>query len=219
MIAATMADRATPLQNRVRPDGDIVATPERGLMLGNRGGCFHRADRTLGRTHWANRQWICCVLSFKGRRRVLMQPNRYTELFFLDEATALAAGHRPCFECRRTDATRFARLWAACQRLPASPSAPQMDRVLHEERLTADRRKRHFEAEINALPDGVMVRLPEDDTCYLLDHDRLLPWSFAGYGPARPRPADETVRVLTPSTIVAVLSSGYRPMLHPSAAT
>lgn len=212
-----MADRATPLQNRVRPDGDIVATSERGLMMGNRGGCFHRDDQTLGRTPWASRQWICCVLSFKGRRRALMQPHRYTELFFLDEATALAAGHRPCFECRRADATRFAGLWADSQRLPAPPSAPEMDRVLHRERLTPDRRKRQFVAKLGDLPDGVFLRLASENTCYLLDQERLLPWSFAGYGPARTTPGTENVHVLTPSTIVAVLSSGYRPMLHPSA--
>ena len=102
-----------PLQNRVRPDGEIIATPHRGLLLGNRGGAFHLPDRTLGTRRWASRQWIACVLEFKGRHRAaMMQPNRYTELFFLDEATALAAGHRPCFECRRRDAERFAALWA-----------------------------------------------------------------------------------------------------------
>lgn len=212
-----MADRAMPLQNRVRPDGEIVATPARGLMMGNRGGCFHRDDRTLGRTHWASRQWICCVLAFKGRRRALMQPHRYTELFFLDEATALAAGHRPCFECRRADATRFAALWAESQHLPASPSAPDMDRVLHQERLGPDRRKRQFKARIGSLPDGVFLRLPSDDACYLVAGKRLLPWTFAGYGPPRQPPPTGDVHVLTPASIVAVLSAGYRPMLHPTA--
>lgn len=214
-----MADRATPLQNRVRPDGGIVATPERGLMMGNRGGCFHRDDRTLGRTHWASRQWICCVLAFKGRRRALMQPNRYTELFFLDEATALAAGHRPCFECRRADASRFAALWAESKHMPAPPSAPDMDRVLHRERLGPDRRKREVLVPIDGLPDGVIVRLPPDEACYLIVGKRLLPWSFAGYGPPRARPSTQDVHVLTPTSIVAVLSSGYRPMLHPTAQT
>jgi len=214
-----MADRATPLQNRVRPDGVIVATPERGLMMGNRGGCFHRDDQTLGRTPWASRQWICCVLSFKGRRRALMQPNRYTELFFLDEATALAAGHRPCFECRRADATRFAALWAQANGLPAPPSAPEMDRALHQERLAPDRGKRHFEAGADSLPDGVFLQLAAEQTLYLLARKQLLPWSFAGYGPVRALPARQNVHVLTPRSIVAVLSSGYRPMLHPSAGT
>ena len=115
-----------PLQNRVTPEGEIIATPHRGLMMGNRGGCFHLPDRTLGARRWATRQWIACVLEFKGRHRAaMMQPNRYTELFFLDEATALAAGHRPCFECRRRDAERFRRPCgprrAAGRRRPGPP--------------------------------------------------------------------------------------------------
>jgi hypothetical protein len=112
-----------PLQNRVTPEGEIIATPHRGLMLGNRGGAFHLPSRTIGHRRWATRQWIACVLEFKGRHRAaMMQPNRYTELFFLDEATALSAGHRPCFECRRRDAEHFAALWGqirAVARLPA----------------------------------------------------------------------------------------------------
>ena len=114
-----------PLQNRVTPEGEIIATPHRGLMMGNRGGAFHLPDRTLGHRRWATRQWIACVLEFKGRHRAaMMQPNRYTELFFLDEATALAAGHRPCFECRRRDAERFAALWGADARVArARPGA------------------------------------------------------------------------------------------------
>ena len=108
-----MADPAMPLQNRVTPEGDIIATPARGTMMGNRGGAFHTPEQTLGPRRWRTKAWICCVLEFKGRHRAVMQPNRYTELFFLDEATALAAGHRPCFECRRRDALRFAEAWRA----------------------------------------------------------------------------------------------------------
>ncbi|MET0192678.1 MAG: hypothetical protein ABW200_04810, partial [Hyphomicrobiaceae bacterium] len=119
-----------PLQNRVTPAGEIIATPHRGLMMGNRGGCFHRPDQTLKARRWATRQWIACLLDFKGRRRQLMQPNRYTELFFLDEATALAAGHRPCFECRRASATCFAELWSKVQRLPKPSRATDMDTIL-----------------------------------------------------------------------------------------
>src|SRR5262249_48070514 len=104
-----------PLQNRVTPEGDIIATPHRGLMMGNRGGVVHLPDPTPGTRRWASRQWIACVLQFKGRQREVMQPNGYTELFFLDEATALAAGHRPCFECRRGEAEHFAELWAMTQ--------------------------------------------------------------------------------------------------------
>ena len=99
-----MADPAMPLQNRVTPTGEIIATTARGTMMGNRGGAFHTAAQTLTHRRWKTKAWICCVIEFKGRHRVVMSPNRYTELFFLDEATALAAGHRPCFECRRADA-------------------------------------------------------------------------------------------------------------------
>lgn len=214
-----MADRAMPLQNRVTPDGRIIATPERGLMMGNRGGAFHRADGTIGPTPWASRQWICCVLAFKGRRRKLMQPNRYTELFFLDEATALAAGHRPCFECRRADAVRFAEAWASAHALPQRPSAPEMDLVLHRDRLAPARGKAVFEADIATLPDGACIRLDADGPPYLIAAKKLFPWSFSGYGPPRQRSHSGLVHVLTPASIVAVLSAGYRPMLHPSAET
>lgn len=205
------------LQNRVTPDGAIVTTPARGTMMGNRGGCFHRPDQTLGPTPWASRQWICCVLSFKGRRRQLMQPNRYTELFFLDEATALSAGHRPCFECRRADAARFAELWAEAQGAPDRPSAPAMDLVLHRERLGPGREKATFEADVADLPAGTFLRLTADPTPYVLVPDGLLPWSLSGYGELQPAPRSPRVQVLTPRSIVAVLSAGYRPMLHPSA--
>ena len=126
-----------PLQNRVRPDGEIEAVRARGTMMGNRGGCFHREDKTLKPRRWSSRQWICCVLSFKARRRRVFSPGLYTELFFLDEATALAAGHRPCFECRRADAVRFAATWAEAHALEASPRASDIDAVLHAERIAS----------------------------------------------------------------------------------
>ena len=210
-----------PLQNRVTPEGEIIATPHRGLMLGNRGGAFHLPDRTLGVRRWASRQWIACVLEFKDRHRpAMMQPNRYTELFFLDEATALAAGHRPCFECRRRDAERFAALWAQMRGWPAPARAPEMDLALHAERVGPQGRKLTYRAQLAALPDGVFVRLDEGDRAqpYLIENDRLLAWGPAGYGPVLPRPRRRDVEVLTPRSIVAVLSAGYRPMLHPSAA-
>ncbi|RTL72096.1 MAG: hypothetical protein EKK41_06455 [Hyphomicrobiales bacterium] len=208
-----------PLQNRVTPAGDIIATPERGLMMGNRGGAFHRPDRTLGSRRWASRQWICCVLSFKERHRAVMQPNRYTELFFLDEATALAAGHRPCFECRRDDALRFAMAWARTKQMAVRPSAPEMDEILHAERLDACSGKRTFSSSVAALPAGTFLRLDAPGPDYLYDGKRLFPWSPSGYGPPRDAPPRLPVRVLTPASIVAVLSAGYAPMLHPSALT
>src|SRR5688572_12995054 len=152
-----------PLQNRVTPEGEIVATPHRGLMMGNRGGCFHLPSRTLGARRWATRQWIACVLEFKGRHRpTMMQPNRYTELFFLDEATALAAGHRPCFECRRRDAERFAELWAGVQGRTERERAPAMDDALHAERLDTARRKVTFRARRADIPSGAFVRYARD---------------------------------------------------------
>src|SRR5690606_39500251 len=119
-----------PLQNRVTPEGEIIATSARGTMMGNRGGCLHRPDKTLGRRRWVTKQWICCELQFRGRHREVMAPRRYTELFFLDEATAFAAGHRPCFECRRADAPDFARLWANAEGRAERAGAAHLDAVV-----------------------------------------------------------------------------------------
>src|SRR5437667_8574324 len=144
------------LQNRVAPFGELIATPARGMMFGNRGGRFHRDDRTLGRRRWASRQWICCVLQFRDRRHDVWGRG-YTDLFFLDEATALAAGHRPCFECRRADAKKFAECWATAKS-GEIPYAPAMDLILQEERLDG-RAKRKHDMRIENLPDGVMLML------------------------------------------------------------
>jgi hypothetical protein len=208
------------LQNRVTPTGEIIATPHRGLLMGNRGGAFHLANRKLGRRRWASRQWIACLLEFKGRHRpAMMQPNRYTELFFLDEATALAAGHRPCFECRRSDAERFAMLWRQTQSWPAAARAPEMDRMLHSERVGGQGQKLTFTAQLGSLPVGACFRLPKDPSgqSYLVADNCLFAWSPAGYAQVAALARRRTVEVLTPRAIVAVLSAGYRPMLHPSA--
>jgi hypothetical protein len=203
------------LQNRVSPEGDIVANPSRGDMLGNRGGCFHRDDQTLRPKHWASRQWICCVLSFKGRRRSVFAPGLYTELFFLDEATALAAGHRPCFECRRSDANRFADLWAAVRGETRAPSAPAMDVALHAERLNADRTKRVQQCQLASVPDGAFIRWQGKP--YLMYEGALLEWCFHGYAPPISVATDVKVDLLTPPTIAAIISAGYQPRLHQSA--
>jgi len=212
----------SPLQNRVTPEGEIVATPHRGLMMGNRGGAFHLPDQILGPRRWATRQWITCVLEFKGRRRELMQPNRYTELFFLDEATALAAGHRPCFECRRAEAERFAELWAGAQGRAERERAPAMDEVLHAERVDNGRRKVTFRARRGDIPSGAFVRYAREGGAarsYLIVGNHLLAWHPSGYTSlVMPAHIGDEVEVLTPRSIVAVLSAGYRPMLHPSAA-
>ena len=204
-----------PLQNRVRPDGEIVATSPRGLVMGNRGGCLHDDQRRLGQRRWVSRQWICCVLDFNGRQRTVMAPRRYTELFFLDEVTALAAGHRPCFECRRADALRFAELWAAAHDAQDRVPAGDIDRVLHAERLAPGGAKRTFRHSLGDLTDGVMVR--QGGTIQLLDRGRLLDWTAAGYGNPRPLEPRAEVEVLTPPGIIAVLKLGYMPLLHESA--
>jgi hypothetical protein len=211
-----------PLQNRVTPEGEIVATPHRGLMYGNRGGPFHRPDQTLKPRHWHSKLWIACRLQFKGRHREVMQPNRYTELFFLDEATALAAGHRPCFECRRREAETFAALWARSHGLAERPRAAEMDEVLHAERVGPGGRKVTFPARLADIPSGTFVRCAADGGVlrpHLVAGNHLLAWDHVGYAKPVPKSiVSDKVEVLTPRSIVAVFSAGYCPMLHPSAA-
>lgn len=200
-----------PLQNRVTPTGEIIATAARGTMMGNRGGVFHRDDQTLARKHWHSAQWICCVLDFKGRRRRVMQPRRYTELFFLDEATALSAGHRPCFECRRDAAVEFARLWNRVRGLNARAAAPDMDRQLHAERLAPKPM-----LDVDSVPVNGFIHW--QDQSWRVCRQGLQQWLPEGYGPAIPRPSAATVEVLTPPSILAVLGAGYVPVLHRTAA-
>jgi hypothetical protein len=199
-----------PLPNRVTPSGELIATPARGLLFGNRGGRFHRDDRTLGSRRYASRQWICCVLSFKGRQRDVWG-RYYTELFFLDEPTALAAGHRPCFECRRADALAFAERFSASG---PRPRAPAMDRVLHAERLDGRARREHRVA-FETLPDAAFVAL--DGAAHAVRGARLLRWSPHGYDGAQARPRSGVANVLTPPSILGVLSRGYAPLWHTSA--
>jgi hypothetical protein len=202
-----------PLQNRVSPFGELMAVPARGTLFGNRGGRFHNDARTLTARRWASRRWICCVLDFKGRQRDVWG-RFYTELFFLDEPTALAAGHRPCFECRRKDAVAFAASWRKARRLAARPLADQMDEVLHAERLRGRAKHLHRRA-IAALPDGAFIAL--DGEPFAVRGDALLHWTPQGYDGRKTRPRGLTVDVLTPPAILAVLSAGYRPRWHPSA--
>jgi hypothetical protein len=199
--------RPSPLQNRCAPDGTLHAVPERGSLMGNRGGRFHREDATLGRRRWASRAWIACETEYRGMRRQVMGAG-YTEVFFLDEATALAAGHRPCFFCRRPEAVAFAAAWARGRGLPAPPRAPEIDRVLHAERL-GPRERLPFAA----LPDGAMFAAA--DRFFLKAGGRALAWSFAGYRPA-PVP-DAVVAAVTPASVRAALAAGYAPRLHESA--
>jgi hypothetical protein len=204
-----------PLQNRVTPAGEIVADPGRGLLMGNRG-CLHRPDRTLGVSRWRSKMWIACVLDWRGRRRDPMPPGRWTALFFLDEATALAAGHRPCGYCRREDYLAYAEAWRQAAGLERRPRAGEMDARLHAERVGPRTRcKRTRPSVIGSLPDGAMARY--EGTCGLLAGGRFLPWSFAGYGEPVALAPDTAVELLTPPASVAVIAAGYRPMIHPTA--
>jgi hypothetical protein len=202
-----------PLQNRVDPFGELFATPARGTLFGNRGGRFHTDRQTLTRRRWASRQWICCVLEFKNRQRDVWG-RYYTELFFLDEVTALAAGHRPCFECRRAEASAFAEHWRRQFKLRERPRADAMDDVLHAERLDGRAKRRH-RRKINDLPDGAIIALGEG--AFALRGDALLQWTPSGYAARQRRPRGTMVDVLTPPAILAVLADGYRPRWHPSA--
>jgi hypothetical protein len=199
-----------PLQNRVLPTGEIVADPARGMLMGNRG-CLHDDNRQV-RAPWRLRAWITCVLAFRGRVRQPMRPGHYTELFFLDEAVALAAGHRPCAECRRAEYDAWRAAWRGAG-LPGD-KAGEMDAVLHAARVGADRRQRRFMCEIRNLPDGVFIL--HEGRPGLIRQGRLHPYLTTGYEAPLEVPQG-MVEVMTPAPTVAVLRAGYRPVLHPGA--
>jgi hypothetical protein len=199
-----------PLPDRVTPFGDLIATSARGTLLGNRGGKFHTDDKKLTSRRWASRQWICCVLDFKGRQRDVWG-RYYTELFFLDEVTAFAAGHRPCFECRRKDAERFAALFSGKTK---RASAGAMDDTLHAERLDGKSKRTHRRA-LDKLPDGAMIAL--DGEVFAVRGKHLLRWTPSGYAETRARPRGLAMDVLTPPSMLTVLSRGYAPRWHTSA--
>jgi hypothetical protein len=207
-------ERPSPLQNRVAPTGAIEAVAARGLFTGNRG-VLHGDDFRLKPARWKHRNWICCALEFKGRWRRVMTPRRWTELFFLDEATAFAAGHRPCAECRR--AAYNAWMDALAAGLGRSrPAAQAVDALLHAERAEPGaRRLRRHDARLEDLPPGSFI-LTDAGPMLVLD-DRLLPWTHHGYGAPSPRPPTGPVRLLTPPATVAAFRAGYAPLLHPSA--
>ncbi len=228
------------LQNRVHPSGELFAVAERGTMLGNRGGKFHRDDKSLGKRRWASRHWICCELHYKDMHHEAMGRG-YTSLFFLDEVTALAAGHRPCFFCRRAEAKGFVAL--------SGKTTGELDDVLHGERITAfsspllggtkgggraelsDTQRilsasenpsnphpgppHKGEGEVGGMPDGVMIMVQGD--VFAIRGPYLLYWSFGGYTAAIPRTSVPHANLLTPPTIIGILRCGYQPRWHPSA--
>ena len=168
-----------PLQNRVTPSGDIIADPHRGLFTGNRGIIHDPATKTLLKKRWSSPAWITCLCEFRGWRRKVMGGRSWTELFFLDEATAFAAGHRPCFFCRRDDANRFRAAWEQGNGV-ADVLARDMDAVLHRERLDRGRKRLHpLPVPIEKLPDGAMVQAGA--AYFLIAQGRALQWSMAGY--------------------------------------
>jgi hypothetical protein len=201
-----------PLQNRVTPTGDIIATAHRGMFTGNRGIIHDPATKTLTR-RWASQAWLTCVCEFRGRRREVMGGRSWTELFFLDEATALAAGHRPCFFCRRDDANRFRAAWEAGNGA-AEVLARDIDAVLHRERLAGGKKRLHaLSVPPEELPDGAMVQ--EGAESFLILQGQARAWSPAGYHKAESKIKD--AMLLTPPSTLRALSAGYRPVLHGSA--
>jgi hypothetical protein len=202
-----------PLQNRVTPSGDIIATPHRGMFTGNRGIIHDPETRTLLNKRWASQAWLVCVCEFRGRRREVMGGRSWTELFFLDEATALAAGHRPCFFCRRDDANRFRAAWEAGNGV-TEVLARDIDGVLHRERLAGGKKRLHaLPARLEELPNGAMLQ--QGIESYLIVQGRPLSWSPAGYRNAQ-NPLQDAMLLTPPSTLRALMA-GYRPVLHASA--
>jgi hypothetical protein len=200
------------LQNRVDPFGKIILTDARGSFMGNRG-VIHNEDRQI--THaFKHKQWIICVLKFKDRKRSVMTPGRWTELFFLDEATAFAAGHRPCFECRKEDAKQFKSCWIqgnASHKFTMTTSIKAIDEVLHRERIDSNKTKVTHQRLSSELPDGTFVI--NDDDAFLLNNGRLHRWTPFGYDNSRVLSEDSILTVLTPQSVVNAFSAGYRPQL------
>ena len=197
------------LQNRVTPLGDLVAHPARGLVYGNRG-CLHDENGRI-RRRYDGKRWIACRLEFRGwRRHPLLQPGRFTELFFLDEATAFAAGHRPCALCRREDHVRFGEIWSELH--PGKPTADAIDAELHRERLASRR-----DADVGNLPDGAFVLLEGDP--WLVRGRSLRRWTPAGYADSSARSRVVRAPLVTPPSLIEVLRAGWAgavPLLHPS---
>ena len=200
-------------QNRVLPTGEIVVDPAKGDLMGNRG-ILHEPDGRLGRARWRHKGWVACSLDFRGRRQSIMAPNHYTQLFFLDEAVALAAGHRPCAECRRADHNAFVATWERA--FGARLKAPELDAILHAARVDrATRGQKRHSAKLVDVPTGAFVLW--DGSAHLRHGGALLPFSSAGYGRLRSVSEDAEVLVLTPAPTVEVLRAGYSPRLHASA--
>jgi hypothetical protein len=205
-----------PLQNRVNPFGSLIATPERGAWTGNRG-VIHDERKEIVR-NYAVKYWITCLLEYKGMNRTVMSPNRWTELFFLDEATAFAAGHRPCGFCRHADFKRFKNLWLTANferyGLVEKTKMDIIDVLIHKERLDENGLQKTFNAVLSTLPDGTFIRLDDPTKSFLWFHQQLHAWSFGGYSKVTAFDKNQEVAVLTPLSYVAVFKAGYVPQVH-----
>ena len=204
------------LQNRVNPWGELVAVPAKGTLMGNRGQ-LHDQTKVVVR-HSARLPWVTCALSFNGSRRRVFGDNSYSELFFLDEATALAAGHRPCATCRRGQYVKFKQAWLRANSTLVSrvnPPMTEIDAILHAERLSPSGEKRTFSAKPSTLPSGAIVEI--EGAALLLWQEHFLRWSFDGYASiSKPIASVARVNVLTPRSVVRALAAGYTPMVHAS---
>jgi len=206
-----------PKQNRINPKGELVSSPSYGTFMGNRG-VLHDEEGNITHRRWRHKNWIICKIHFKGRKRPILAPNRYTELFFLDETTALAAGHRPCAECRYQDYTDYRNALARSGTVPISDGASELDARLHDERAVPRTfRQRTWTADLRHLPDGTMIE--HDGKCLLVAGASLLEWSFQGYRIAKEKNSltARPVTVLTPGTNVRALAAGYAPAVHETA--
>ena len=205
-----------PLQNRVNPFSTLISTPERGAWTGNRG-VIHNERKEIIKNH-AVKYWITCVLDYKDAHRIVMSPNRWTELFFLDEATAFAAGHRPCGFCRHADFKRFKDLWIKANGeqygLTNKTKMDIIDAIIHQERLDKNGLQKTFKSTLTALPDGTFITLDEVDKAYLWFEQNLYEWSFSGYTKVSQFDKNQEVTVLTPFSYVAVFKAGYVPEVH-----
>jgi hypothetical protein len=200
------------LQNRVNPYGEIIETKARGSWMGNRG-LLHNAEQHIIRSYKL-RAWITCLLQFKGRHREIMTPNRYTELFFFDEATAFAAGHRPCCECRREDFNRFKAFWIKGNseyNFSAKTSIDEIDKIIHHERMNSDGSKKIYTANAGSLPDGTFISIGKSP--YLVVNRHMYLWTPAGYVKKQNLPVNHEVDVLTPKSIVNAFHAGYVPQM------
>jgi hypothetical protein len=201
------------LQNRVGPFGDLIKTNARGSWMGNRG-ILHNEQQQILRPYKL-KAWITCVLAFKDRKREVMSPNRYTELFFFDEATSFAAGHRPCFECRRNDYNRFKVFW-----LKGNPeygfnektSIQKIDDIIHQERIDRNKSKVTFEEDVYHIPDGSFILI--DDKAFLVFEKKIFLWSPYGYETGKPLPEEDTLTVITPRSLIKTFQAGYQPQIN-----